>query len=48
MESRKNSADEPIYREGIEIQRKQTCGHNGGKRLGQTEKVVLKYIHYHV
>ena len=28
--------------------REQMCRHSGGKRVGRTEKVALKYIHCHM
>ena len=28
--------------------REQACGHSSGRRVGQTERVALKHIHYHV
>ena len=45
----KDGTDELTFREEIEITyREQICGHSGGKeRVGQIERVALKYIHYH-
>ena len=28
--------------------REPACGHSSGRRVGQTERVALKHIHYHV
>ena len=49
MESKKHGTDEPICRTGIEMQTEyrlvDTAGEGGG---GHTERVALRYIHYHV
>jgi len=38
----KSGADDPICRAGIEIQRKQTCGHSEGRR-GISESSIDVY-----
>ena len=49
MESRKNSTDEPICRVGIETQIEKRCLTQWGQeRVGQTERVALTYIYYHM
>ena len=50
MESKKNSTDEPTYREEIEMQMQRTDSWTqlGEERPGQTEKVALPYIHYQI
>ena len=45
----KNSTDESICRERMETHMENGLVDTAGKeRVGQTEKVVLAYIHYHV
>ena len=50
MESRKNSTDEPVYREEMEmqIQRMVWLKQQGKEKVRQIEKVALTYINYHV
>ena len=46
----KNGTDEPICRAEIEIQtwRRDLWTQQGKERVGQTEKVALKHILYHI
>ena len=50
MKSRKNSTDEPIYREEMETQMNtmNLQAQWEKERVVQIEKVILTYIHYHV
>ena len=49
MESRKNGIDEPICREGIEMKTKRADWTQWEEeRVGSTERVALKHIHYHM
>ena len=49
MESRKNGADEPICRAGIEMQTERTDLTQRGKgKVGRTERVALTHEHSRV
>ena len=47
MESKKSSTDEPICREGMEMQM-DLWAQRDKERLGWIEKVALTYVHNHV
>ena len=49
-EIQKNGIDEPIYKDGMEMQtqRMDLWTQLGKERVGQMEKVASTFLHYHV
>ena len=50
VESRKNGADEPICRAGVQMQtyRRDMWTQQGKEGVGQIGRVALTYVHYNV